>query len=97
VVVELFAVAVVQQEHQVLALVVLVEQEISLLVAQVHQEQEQASAVAAVVQDLHLLAQTLLPTMAVTVAQVVVVGARLLLVALLVQAVTALYFFITKE
>ena len=73
------------------------ELEIHTLAVLAQQEQEQVLAVAEAVQDLPLLAQMLLLTMAVMVAQAVVVEAVPLLVVLLVQAVTALSFFTTKE
>jgi hypothetical protein len=60
-------------------------------------EQEHLSVVVVAVQDLLLLAQTHLLTMVETAAQVVAVGARLLLAVLLAQAVTALFIFTTKE
>jgi hypothetical protein len=69
---------------------------ISLQAALVHQEQEHLLVAVVVVQDLQVLAQTLLAeraVMAVQVAAVVVVQVLLLEV----QAATALSFYTTKE
>jgi hypothetical protein len=76
---------------------VLVALVIFTLAVLAQQEQEHLSVVEVVWQDLLLLAQTHLPTMAVMAAQVVAVGVVLVLVALLAQAVTALFIFTTKE
>jgi hypothetical protein len=97
VVVVLSAVAVEQQEHQEQAQAVLAVLAISMLAVLAHQEQEHLSVVAVVAQDLLLLAQTHLPTMAVTAAQVVAVGAVLVLVALLAQAGMELFSYIIKK
>jgi hypothetical protein len=70
---------------------------IFMLVELAHQEQEQVLAEAEAVLVIQALAQMLLITMAVMVAQVVVVEAVPLLAVLLAQAVTALFFFTTKE
>jgi hypothetical protein len=60
-------------------------------------ELEQVLVVVVAEQVIHLSAQEHQPTMAVMVAQAVAVGAVLELVALLAQAVTALFIFTTKE
>jgi hypothetical protein len=81
----------------VLAQAVLVVLAIYTLAVQAHRGQEHLLAVAVAVQVWLALAQTHLLTMAATAVQVVAVGAVLLLVALLAQAVTALFIFTTKE
>ena len=77
VVADLSAAVVVQSAQQVAIQAVLAVLAISMLVELVQLEQEHLLAEAEAVQVLHLLAQTLLQTTAVTAVQVEVVGAVL--------------------
>jgi hypothetical protein len=91
-------VAVVALEHQdSLAQVVLAVLAISLLAVLAHQAQEHLLVAVEVAQEWLALAQTHLLTTAATAVQAVAVAVALLLVVLLVQAVTELFIFTTKE